>query len=180
MHWRVEWLCYLDILTRVNGNFYLFQFQRTKLLNGPDVETGTSTTIPQKKWLHFISPIFVQALTLTFLAEWGDRSQLTTIVLAAREVSSVWLLLYQDHGSHCSTPVGKQATGWLSMLKVGHICSFYDLELAFQTFSMSVLLEPKYNCSFLFILLGPFPVFCQSKAVAVVFVAWLSLPSCLL
>nr|XP_020140875.1 transmembrane protein 165 [Microcebus murinus] len=62
------------------------QFQRTKLLNGPgDVETGTSTTIPQKKWLHFISPIFVQALTLTFLAEWGDRSQLTTIVLAARE-----------------------------------------------------------------------------------------------
>uniref|UniRef100_A0A8C3WQR3 GDT1 family protein n=1 Tax=Catagonus wagneri TaxID=51154 RepID=A0A8C3WQR3_9CETA len=61
------------------------EFQRTKLLNGPDVETGTSTAIPQKKWLHFISPIFVQALTLTFLAEWGDRSQLTTIVLAARE-----------------------------------------------------------------------------------------------
>ncbi|XP_060044027.1 transmembrane protein 165 isoform X2 [Erinaceus europaeus] len=62
------------------------EFQRTKLLNGPgDVETGTSATIPQKKWLHFISPIFVQALTLTFLAEWGDRSQLTTIVLAARE-----------------------------------------------------------------------------------------------
>ncbi|XP_033614759.1 transmembrane protein 165, partial [Fukomys damarensis] len=62
------------------------EFQRTKLLNGPgDVEVGTSTTIPQKKWLHFISPIFVQALTLTFLAEWGDRSQLTTIVLAARE-----------------------------------------------------------------------------------------------
>ncbi|XP_006868138.1 PREDICTED: transmembrane protein 165 [Chrysochloris asiatica] len=62
------------------------ELQRTKLLNGPgDVETGTNTTIPQKKWLHFISPIFVQALTLTFLAEWGDRSQLTTIVLAARE-----------------------------------------------------------------------------------------------
>lgn len=147
MHWK-DWvtLYYLDILTRVNGNFYLFQFQRTKLLNGPDVETGTSTTIPQKKWLHFISPIFVQALTLTFLAEWGDRSQLTTIVLAAREVSSIWLLLYQDHSSHCSTPVGKQATSWLPMLKVWHICSFYDLELAFQTFSMSILL----NCSFFF------------------------------
>ncbi|XP_005299233.2 putative divalent cation/proton antiporter TMEM165 [Chrysemys picta bellii] len=62
------------------------EFQRTKLLNGPgDVETGTGTNIPQKKWLHFISPIFVQAFTLTFVAEWGDRSQLTTIVLAARE-----------------------------------------------------------------------------------------------
>jgi putative Ca2+/H+ antiporter (TMEM165/GDT1 family) len=80
-------LCYIHRLTWVNGIFHLFQFQRTKLLNGPDVETGTSTAIPQKKWLHFISPIFVQALTLTFLAEWGDRSQLTTIVLAAREVS---------------------------------------------------------------------------------------------
>nr|XP_003221623.2 PREDICTED: transmembrane protein 165 [Anolis carolinensis] len=62
------------------------ELQRTKLLNGPgDVETGTGPAMPQRKWLHFISPIFVQAFTLTFLAEWGDRSQLTTIVLAARE-----------------------------------------------------------------------------------------------
>lgn len=71
------------------------QLQRTKLLNGPgDVESGPGTAIPQKKWLHFISPIFVQAFTLTFLAEWGDRSQLTTIVLAAREVSVAECLLF--------------------------------------------------------------------------------------
>lgn len=62
-----------------------------KLLNGPgDMEAGTGPAIPQKKCLHFISPIFVQAFTLTFLAEWGDRSQLTTIVLAAREVSQLY------------------------------------------------------------------------------------------
>lgn len=60
------------------------ELQRTKLINGAvDVEAGTS--VPQKKWHSFISPIFIQALTLTFLAEWGDRSQLTTIILAARE-----------------------------------------------------------------------------------------------
>ncbi|CAF1041187.1 unnamed protein product [Adineta steineri] len=34
---------------------------------------------------RYISPIFVQACIMTFLAEWGDRSQVTTIVLAASE-----------------------------------------------------------------------------------------------
>lgn len=32
-----------------------------------------------------MSTLFLEAFTLTFLAEWGDRSQLTTIILAARE-----------------------------------------------------------------------------------------------
>lgn len=35
--------------------------------------------------LLLVSRVFLQALTMTFLAEWGDRSQLATIVLAARE-----------------------------------------------------------------------------------------------
>ncbi|XP_037627210.1 transmembrane protein 165 [Sebastes umbrosus] len=62
------------------------ELQRSKLVNGAaDVEAGSGTTMPQGKWHSFISPIFIQALTLTFLAEWGDRSQLTTIILAARE-----------------------------------------------------------------------------------------------
>lgn len=62
------------------------ELQRSKLANGaPDVEAGTGTTLPQGKWHSLISPIFIQSFTLTFLAEWGDRSQLTTIILAARE-----------------------------------------------------------------------------------------------
>ncbi|XP_078073436.1 putative divalent cation/proton antiporter TMEM165 [Mustelus asterias] len=60
--------------------------QRSKTVNGPqDIESGSSTHLSQKRRMPCISPIFVQAFTLTFLAEWGDRSQLTTIVLAARE-----------------------------------------------------------------------------------------------
>nr|CAG8563395.1 10559_t:CDS:2 [Entrophospora candida]CAG8569255.1 10022_t:CDS:2 [Entrophospora candida] len=34
------------------------------------------------------SPIFVQTFVLTFLAEWGDRSQIATIVLAAAQVNN--------------------------------------------------------------------------------------------
>eukprot|EP00053_Salpingoeca_punica_P023439 m.10073 g.10073 ORF g.10073 m.10073 type:complete len:282 (+) comp5119_c0_seq1:112-957(+) len=39
----------------------------------------------KEKQAHILSPAFVSALTLTFLAEWGDRSQIATIILGARE-----------------------------------------------------------------------------------------------
>ncbi|RXM99487.1 Transmembrane protein 165 [Acipenser ruthenus] len=69
------------------------ELQRSKLVNSsPDVEAGAGSKMPQKSWHSIISPIFVQAFTLTFLAEWGDRSQLTTIVLAAREACGVFYL----------------------------------------------------------------------------------------
>lgn len=55
----------------------------------PDAEQGLTTVPPLRRRLRLlgplVSPIFIQAFTLTFLAEWGDRSQLTTIVLGARE-----------------------------------------------------------------------------------------------
>eukprot|EP00049_Salpingoeca_infusionum_P002136 m.54304 g.54304 ORF g.54304 m.54304 type:complete len:254 (-) comp11407_c2_seq1:229-990(-) len=34
---------------------------------------------------HIISPVLVQSFILTFLAEWGDRSQIATIILGAKE-----------------------------------------------------------------------------------------------
>ena len=55
-----------------------------------DPEQGLySTPSLHRRWriLCCLTPVFVQAFTLTFLAEWGDRSQVTTIVLSAREVS---------------------------------------------------------------------------------------------
>ena len=36
---------------------------------------------------HFINPVLLQIFVMTFLAEWGDRSQISTIALAAGHVS---------------------------------------------------------------------------------------------
>ncbi|XP_033215989.1 transmembrane protein 165 isoform X2 [Belonocnema kinseyi] len=52
-----------------------------------DPETGAIKKTQKKSALMMLSRIFFQAFMLTFLAEWGDRSQLTTILLAAREMS---------------------------------------------------------------------------------------------
>ncbi|XP_023217807.1 transmembrane protein 165-like [Centruroides sculpturatus] len=56
---------------------------------GSDIETGivTPTRIKtfKRKLMVFVSRIYLESFTMTFLAEWGDRSQLTTIILAARE-----------------------------------------------------------------------------------------------
>jgi len=55
-----------------------------------ELESGGVVVQPVKKtsgWVNLInyilSPTFVQIFTITFLAEWGDRSQLGTIILAA-------------------------------------------------------------------------------------------------
>jgi len=56
-----------------------------------DVEsnvTVSSRISSMRRFLKLLmSHIFAQSCMLTFLAEWGDRSQISTIILAARDVS---------------------------------------------------------------------------------------------
>jgi len=48
-----------------------------------DIETGSYKS--EVTAFSMLSKIFIQAFTMTTLAEWGDRSQLATVILAARE-----------------------------------------------------------------------------------------------
>ena len=55
-----------------------------------DTECGNATTTTNYnystqhlRWSKLLSPVLVQAFTLTFVAEWGDRSQIATIAFAA-------------------------------------------------------------------------------------------------
>lgn len=58
-----------------------------------DPETGVITSIPEVPWstkirrkfLALVSLAFIQTFTMIFIAEWGDRSQISTLVLAAKE-----------------------------------------------------------------------------------------------
>ncbi|KAL3879096.1 hypothetical protein ACJMK2_031410 [Sinanodonta woodiana] len=53
-----------------------------------DIETGIIKYNNRGIFYMIFRTVFLEAFVLTFLAEWGDRSQIATIILAARE--DVW------------------------------------------------------------------------------------------
>merc|ERR1719277_332028 len=50
-----------------------------------DSATKAQKSMIRRTFSKVCTPIFMEALMLTFLAEWGDRSQIATISLAAHE-----------------------------------------------------------------------------------------------
>ncbi|XP_012434844.1 GDT1-like protein 3 [Gossypium raimondii] len=49
------------------------------------LETGQGKTYYRRFLTRFCTPIFLESFILTFLAEWGDRSQIATIALATHK-----------------------------------------------------------------------------------------------
>ncbi|GAA5891749.1 hypothetical protein JCM6882_006193 [Rhodosporidiobolus microsporus] len=67
------------------------------------------------------SPIFIQAFILTFLAEWGDRSQITTIALAAAH--NVWIVTFGTSLGHfLCTGMAVLGGRWISQhISIKHV-----------------------------------------------------------
>lgn len=91
----------------------------------------------------FFSPVFIQAASLTLMAEWGDRSQLATFALAAdRSASAVCLGAILGHGLCTALAVvgGNVLAKRIServVLVLGGICflSFAALTVASELYS---------------------------------------------
>ncbi|XP_066326714.1 GDT1-like protein 4 [Miscanthus floridulus] len=49
------------------------------------LEAGQGKSTFRRVFLRFCTPIFLESFVLTFLAEWGDRSQIATIALATHK-----------------------------------------------------------------------------------------------
>ncbi|XP_077283793.1 putative divalent cation/proton antiporter TMEM165 isoform X2 [Arctopsyche grandis] len=66
------------------------QFEKEAVLTLVDQEMGgrAANAGSRRRAWGVVARIFMQAASMTFLAEWGDRSQLATVILGARE--DVW------------------------------------------------------------------------------------------
>ena len=64
--------------------FLPFQYEREPLEEGGG---GSFKRGGRNKIMSLVSRVFVEAFTLNVLAEWGDRSQIATVLMAAREVT---------------------------------------------------------------------------------------------
>lgn len=75
----------------------------SKLNESMDIEAGPSTSKSPDVWYQdmaqnlenlasfVLSPVFIQVFVMTFLGEWGDRSQIATIAMAAG--SDYWFVI---------------------------------------------------------------------------------------
>ena len=88
---------------RANSPAYRLNSSRsTSPRRGPSISFPRSTSPGHKDWavalkervrstlLVLTNPVFAQAFILTFLGEWGDRSQITTIAMAGANVRSLF------------------------------------------------------------------------------------------
>jgi len=106
-------------------------------------ESGTKgqKSIVRRTFSKFCTPIFLEALMLTFLAEWGDRSQIATITLAAHQ-NPLGVIVGACAGHTICTSLAVYGGEWLgkriSQRAVAFTGGFLFLVFAFINFFFSV------------------------------------------
>lgn len=112
-----------DQANSVNGS------TRISIYASEDPETGVIKALPEvplktkikRKLLVFVSLAFIETFTMIFLAEWGDRSQISTLVLAAREnvyAVTIGALLGHFLCTGLAVVGGKLIAQWISVRSV--------------------------------------------------------------
>lgn len=102
-----------------------------------DPETGVILSIPEvplktkikRKFLAVVSLAFIETFTMIFLAEWGDRSQISTLILAARE-NVVFVTIGALLGHFLCTGLavlGGRFVAQMISVKTGMLCERYNV-----------------------------------------------------
>lgn len=60
------------------------EVERSLVKDDPDNIEVASNEAKKIKWISILSPFVIKVFTMVLVAEWGDRSQISTVVLAAR------------------------------------------------------------------------------------------------
>lgn len=74
--------------------------QPTEKTADRDIEASNNASELWKKFKRalYVAPIVIKVFTMVFVAEWGDRSQISTVILAAREdIVGVFIGSYFGH-----------------------------------------------------------------------------------
>lgn len=122
-----------------------------------DPETGVIKTISsvplttriRRKLMVYVSLVFIETFTMTFLAEWGDRSQISTIILAAREVNLNSIVVFDLTFLNLS----RMSSEWQSVLYVDTVfvleLLFWEEDLLLSWFLLEQVFERINNWSLL-------------------------------
>ena len=97
----------------------------------------------RRRLMAFCSLIFLQTFAMTFVAEWGDRSQITTVILAARENPfgvAVGTIVGHSICTALAVIGGRLVAHWISVRTVTIIGG-----VVFIVFAFTALILNKYD-----------------------------------
>jgi len=88
-----------------------------------ETATKAQKSMMRRMFSKFCTPVFMEALMLTFLAEWGDRSQIATISLSAHQ-NPLGVIVGACVGHTCCTSLAVFGGEWLGKRISSRVVAF--------------------------------------------------------